>query len=107
MSEQAKVAVVYYSSTGTVYELAKSIVDGAETAGAEVRLRKVHELAADEAIAANSGWASHAAEAQHVAEATAEDILWADAVIFGSPTRFGNSASPLRGRMDDSCPPCA
>jgi NAD(P)H dehydrogenase (quinone) len=52
MSEQVKVAVVYYSSTGTVYQLAKSIVEGAEKAGAEVRLRKVHELAPDEAIAA-------------------------------------------------------
>ncbi len=61
MSEHVKVAVVYYSSTGTVYELAKSIVEGAEKAGAEVRLRKVHELAPDEAIAANAGWASHAA----------------------------------------------
>src|SRR5260221_7129924 len=90
MPEQVKVAVVYYSSTGTVYQLAKSIVEGAEKAGAEVRLRKVHELAPDEAIAANAGWASHAAEAQYVAEATAEDIPWADAVIFGSPTRFGN-----------------
>jgi hypothetical protein len=84
MPEQVKVAVVYYSSTGTVYQLAKSIVEGAEKAGAEVRLRKVHELAPDEAIAANAGWASHVAEAQYVAEATAEDILWADAVIFGS-----------------------
>jgi hypothetical protein len=52
MSEQLKVAVVYYSSTGTVYKLAKSIVEGAEKAGAEVRLRKVHELAPDGAIAA-------------------------------------------------------
>jgi NAD(P)H dehydrogenase (quinone) len=42
-----------------------------------VRLRKVHELAPDEAIGANAGWAIHAAEAQYVAEATAEDILWA------------------------------
>ncbi len=100
MSEQVKVAVVYYSSTGTVYELAKSIVEGAEKAGAEVRLRKVHELAPDEAIAANAGWASHAAEAQHVAEATAGDILWADAVIFGSPTRFGNIASQLKQFID-------
>ena len=100
MSEQVKVAVVYYSSTGTVYELAKSIVEGAEKAGAEVRLRKVHELAPDEAIAANAGWASHAAEAQYVAEATAEDILWADAVIFGSPTRFGNIASQLKQFID-------
>jgi multimeric flavodoxin WrbA len=55
MSEQVKVSGVYYSSTGTVYELAKSITEGAEKAGAEVRLRKVHELAPDEAIAANAG----------------------------------------------------
>src|SRR5258708_18980448 len=100
MPEQVKVAVVYYSSTGTVYQLAKSIVEGAEKAGAEVRLHKFQELAPDEAIAANAGWASHAAEAQYVAEATAEDILWADAVIFGSPTRFGNITSQLKQFID-------
>jgi NAD(P)H dehydrogenase (quinone) len=100
MSESTKVAVVYYSSTGTVYELAKSIVEGAEKAGAEVRLRKVAELAPEEAIASNAGWASHAAETQDVPVATAEDILWADAVIFGSPTRFGNVASQLKQFLD-------
>ncbi len=100
MSEPTEVAVVYYSSTGTVYELAQSIVEGAEKAGAEVRLRKVAELAPDEAIAANAGWASHVAETQDVPVATAEDILWADAVIFGSPTRFGNIASQLKQFLD-------
>jgi NAD(P)H dehydrogenase (quinone) len=100
MSEVTKVAVVYYSSTGTVYELAQSIVEGAEKAGAEVRLRKVAELAPDEAIAANAGWAAHAAQTQDVPVATAEDILWADAVIFGSPTRFGNVASQLKQFLD-------
>lgn len=100
MSEPTKVAVVYYSSTGTVYELAKSIVEGAEKAGAEVRLRKVAELAPEEAIASNAGWAAHAAETQDVPVATAEDILWADAVIFGSPTRFGNVASQLKQFLD-------
>lgn len=100
MPEATKVAVVYYSSTGTVYELAKSIAEGAEKAGAEVRLRKVAELAPDEAIAANAGWASHIAETQDVPVATAEDILWADAVIFGSPTRFGNIASQLKQFLD-------
>jgi len=74
MSGQAKVAVVYYSSTGSVYELAKSIAEGAEKAGAEVRLVKVDELAPDEAIASNQGWASHAAETQDVREATPDDI---------------------------------
>jgi NAD(P)H:quinone oxidoreductase type IV len=100
MTEQVKVAVVYYSSTGTVYELAKSIVEGAEKAGAEVRLRKVHELAPDEAIATNPGWATHVEQTQDVPVATADDLLWADAVIFGSPTRYGNIASQLKQFFD-------
>ncbi len=104
MSEPTKVAVIYYSSTGTVYELAKAIVEGAEKAGAEVRLRKVAELAPAEAIAANAGWASHAAETQDVPEASGEDVLWADAVILGSPTRFGNVASQLKQFLDSLGP---
>ncbi|WP_329135419.1 NAD(P)H:quinone oxidoreductase [Streptomyces sp. NBC_01476] len=100
MSQQVKVAVVYYSSTGNVYELAKSVAEGAEKAGAEVRLLKVHELAPEEAIASNAGWAGHVAETQHVREATPDDITWADAVIFGSPTRFGNVASQLKQFLD-------
>jgi NAD(P)H dehydrogenase (quinone) len=100
MTEQVKVAVVYYSSTGTVYELAKSIVEGAEKAGAEVRLRKVHELAPDEAIATNPGWATHIEQTQDVPVAAVDDLLWADAVIFGSPTRFGNIASQLKQFFD-------
>ncbi|MFF1819767.1 NAD(P)H:quinone oxidoreductase [Kribbella sp. NPDC058245] len=95
-----KIAVIYYSSTGTVYELAKSVVEGAEKAGAEVRLLKVQELAPDEAIASNAGWASHAAETQDVPVATPDDMLWADGVVFGSPTRFGNVASQLKQYLD-------
>lgn len=100
MSPQPKVSVIYYSSTGSVYEIATSIAEGAEKAGAEVRLLKVRELAPDEAIASNVGWATHAAETQHVAEATLDDIIWSDAVIFGTPTRFGNVASQLKQFLD-------
>lgn len=96
----AKVAIVYYSSTGTTYELAKLIAEGAESAGAEVRIRKVHELAPEEAIAANQGWAAHRAETQDVPVATADDVVWADAVVFGTPTRFGNVASQLKQFLD-------
>ena len=45
-----KVAVVYYSATGNVYKLAQAIEEGAKEIGAETRLRKVHELAPEEAI---------------------------------------------------------
>lgn len=100
MPVPAKVAVVYYSSTGTVYELAQSVVAGAKNAGAEVRLLKVPELAPQEAIASNQGWADHVAATQDVPVATTDDLEWADAVVFGTPTRFGNVASQLKQFLD-------
>jgi NAD(P)H:quinone oxidoreductase type IV len=100
MSIGPKVAVVYYSSTGTVHQLAENIAFGAREAGAEVRLLRVAELAPAEAIAANPAWGAHVAATQDVPVATADDILWADAVIFGSPTRFGNVASQLKQFLD-------
>jgi len=100
MPEAAKIAVIYYSATGTVYELARSISAGAEAAGAQVRLRKAAELAPDSAIASNPAWAQHAAATHDIAIATPDDAVWADAIIFGSPTRFGNIASQLKQYID-------
>ena len=95
-----KVSVIYYSATSSVYKLAQQAVEAAEKAGAEVRLRKVHELAPQEAIDSNEGWSKHALETQDVAEATADDVVWADAVIFGTPTRYGNVAAQLKQFFD-------
>jgi NAD(P)H dehydrogenase (quinone) len=100
MAITPKTAVVYYSSTGTVHELAEHIAYGASEAGAEVRLLRVPELAPAEAIAANPTWGAHVESTQHIPFASAEDILWADAVVFGSPTRFGNIASQLKQFID-------
>ncbi len=93
-------SVIYYSATGSVYALAQEAVAAAEKAGAEVRLRKVQELAPQEAIASNEGWSKHALETEDVPVATAEDIIWADAVIFGTPTRYGNIAAQLKQFFD-------
>lgn len=95
-----KVAVIYYSATGNVYKLAQAIKEGAEEAGAEVRLRKVHELAPEEAIKSNQGWADHAEKTQDVPEASMDDLEWADAYIFGTPTRFGNVSAQLKQFID-------
>ncbi len=54
-----KIAVIYYSATGNVYQLARAVAEGAVQAGAEVRLRRVHELAPEEAIAQNPLWKEH------------------------------------------------
>ena len=95
-----KVSVIYYSATGSVYALAQQAVEAAEKAGAEVRLRKVQELAPKEAIAANQGWSDHALLTESVPEATADDVVWADAVVFGTPTRYGNVAAQLKQFFD-------
>lgn len=99
-SARTKVAVVYYSSTGTVHALANDIADGAREAGAEVRLLTVPELAPAEAVAGNPAWAAHRERTKNVPIATADDVVWADAVVFGSPTRFGNIASQLKQFID-------
>src|SRR6266849_4014971 len=95
-----KVAIIYYSATGTTYQLARAVEQGASEAGAEVRFRKVRELAADEAIASNQGWAAHRLESQHVQEATNDDLTWADAIIFGTPTRYGLPTAQLKQFLD-------
>ena len=96
----ANVAVIYYSSTGNTYELAKAIEAGAQAAGAATRLLKVRELAPDEAIASNDGWGKHIAATQHVPEATNADLEWADAYAFGTPTRFGTISAQLKQFID-------
>ncbi len=100
MPDQLKVSIIYYSATGTVYRLAQAIREGAETAGAQVTVKKVRELAPDEAVASNQGWADHRTQTQDVPEATADDIVGADAVILGSPTRYGNVAAQLKQFLD-------
>jgi multimeric flavodoxin WrbA len=48
------------------------------------------------AIVSNQGWAAHRLESQHVPEATLDDLAWADAIIFGTPTRYGLPTAQLK-----------
>ncbi|MER6260053.1 MULTISPECIES: NAD(P)H:quinone oxidoreductase [Streptomyces] len=96
-----RVAVVYYSATGNVHQLAQAVAEGAASRNAEVRLRRVQELAPDTAIDANPAWRSHVDATKHeVQEATLDDLDWATAYAFGTPTRFGNVASQLKQFID-------
>ncbi|MFS4091487.1 NAD(P)H:quinone oxidoreductase [Streptomyces sp. AF1A] len=95
-----KVAVIYYSATGNVHALAQAVAEGAEKAGAEVRLRRVPELAPDEAIDANPAWRNHVEAGKDTDVATLEDLEWADAYALGSPTRYGNVAAQLKQFID-------
>lgn len=95
-----KLAIIYYSSTGTTYQLARALEEGAKKAGAEVRFRKVKELAPQEAINSNEKWKKHLEETKDVQEASVDDLEWADAFILGTPTRFGLPSSQLKQFMD-------
>jgi NAD(P)H dehydrogenase (quinone) len=98
----AKIAIVYYSSTGHHYGLAGAIAEGAEAEGAETRIRKVRELAPDAAIDSRPGWRAHLEATRDVPEAELADLEWADGFAFGSPTRFGLPAAQLKQFLDQT-----
>ena len=98
------VAVIYYSATGNVHALAEAVAEGTSDAGADIRLRRVAELAPDAAIDSNPAWRAHVEATRHIPEATHDDLRWADAYAFGTPTRYGNVSSQLKQLIDTTAP---
>jgi NAD(P)H dehydrogenase (quinone) len=76
--------------------------EGAAGAGAEVRVRLIEENLPPEVIARNPKWQAFVESAKAQPKATLEDLEWADAVAFGSPTRFGNVAAQLKAFLDSA-----
>ncbi|AYE95067.1 NAD(P)H dehydrogenase [Mycobacterium paragordonae] len=95
-----KLAIIYYSATGHGTSMAQRVAAAAEAAGAEVRVRHVAETRDPASFAHNPAWTANYEATKDLPTATGEDIEWADAVIFGSPTRFGSVASQLRDFLD-------
>ncbi|KOP84028.1 NAD(P)H:quinone oxidoreductase [Cytobacillus solani] len=95
-----KLAVIYYSSGGTNFQLAKWAEEGAKDAGAEVKVLKIPETAPQAAIESNPAWKAHTEATKDVPEVTLNDLEWADAIIFSVPTRFGNIASQVQAFID-------
>lgn len=96
------VAVIFYSSTGNTHKLAEAIAAGAKEAGAEVRMRKVPELAPESAIAQNPSWKAYHEATKDEPAASLDDLEWADAYILGTPTRFGNVSAQLKQFIDQT-----
>ena len=95
-----RIAVIYYSATGNVHALARTVAEGAADEGAEVRLRRVAELQEEMLISFKQYWGRHRSELEDQPEAQLEDIEWADGIAFGTPTRFGNVAAQLKVFLD-------
>lgn len=95
-----KLLIVFYSATGSNAQLAKWAQVAGESVGAEVRLRKVHELAPDVAINSNPLWRQNVDACANIPEASSNDLEWADAIIFSAPSRFGIMASQMKQFLD-------
>jgi NAD(P)H dehydrogenase (quinone) len=99
-----KVQVVFYSMFGHVYRMAEAIVEGAkQVPGAEVSLYQVPELLSDDILEKYGAQAAKAALAK-IPVAKPEQLADADAILFGTPTRFGNMAAQMRFFLDQTAP---
>lgn len=97
-----KVHVIFYSMYGHVYRMAEAVLAGAkEVTGAEASLFQVAELTPDAVLEKSGAKAARAAFA-HVPIATMDTLAEPHAIIFGTPTRFGNMAAPMRNYLDQT-----
>jgi NAD(P)H dehydrogenase (quinone) len=96
-SHKPKILVVYYSSYGHIEMMAHAQAEGAARVGAEVEVKRVAELMSSELCAASGFKLEQAAPIAAPAE-----LADYDAVIFGTPTRFGNMAAQMRNFLDQT-----
>jgi len=90
--------IIFYSAHGQIYKMAKAIEQGVrDVEGAEVCLYRLPELGPDDCGAARAGFG-------HVPIAQPERLADADAIFFGTPTRFGNMCAPMRLFIDSAAP---
>jgi NAD(P)H dehydrogenase (quinone) len=92
-----KVLVLYYSSWGHVEAMAKAAAEGAREAGAEVAIKRVPEL-----VPQDVAEKAHYKLAQDAPIATVEELADYDAIIFGTPTRFGMMAAQMKNFLDQT-----
>lgn len=98
---KVNILIAFYSRGGVTESLAKAIASGAEKVGAEVRLRRAKEIVAEDIIQKVPGWpANRDRMTKEYSLPNEDDAEWADGIIFGSPTRFGNTCAELKAYID-------
>jgi NAD(P)H:quinone oxidoreductase type IV len=97
-----KVQIVFYSMYGHIYKMAQAIVEGARgVEGVEVLLYQVAELVSEDVLERTGAKAARAAFA-HVPVIRPDQLTEADAIVFGTPTRFGNMCAQMRNFLDQT-----
>jgi NAD(P)H dehydrogenase (quinone) len=97
-----RVQIVFYSMYGHIYKMAEAVAQGArEVEGVEVNILQVPELMSEEVLEKSGAKAARAAFAK-TPVAVPDDLAAADAIIFGTPTRFGNMCAQMRNFLDQT-----
>ncbi|WOE68815.1 NAD(P)H:quinone oxidoreductase [Hydrogenimonas thermophila] len=97
-----KILVVYYSMYGHIHQMAQAVAEGAKMVeGAEVELRRIPETLSIEVLEKMGAIEPQKAFA-HIPVCTLEELASADAIIFGTPTRFGNMCGQMRQFFDST-----
>nr|WP_320048917.1 NAD(P)H:quinone oxidoreductase [uncultured Desulfuromonas sp.] len=97
-----KIKIIFYSTYGHVYQMAKAVAEGASgVVDTEVTLYRVAELM-DDATVERIGGAETQKAVADIPVATPDILEDADAIIFGTPTRFGNMAAQMRNFLDQT-----
>ncbi len=97
-----KVLVVYYSMYGHVHKMAGAVAEGVRSVkGADVEIKRVPETLSDE-ILQKMGALDFQKSIAHIPICTLDDLASADAIIFGTPTRFGNMCGQMRQFLDST-----
>ena len=95
-----KVLIVHYSMYGHIYRMAEAVAEGVnEVAGCEAVIKRVPETLSSEVLG-KMGALEAGKSMAHIPVATVDDLVAADAVIFGTPTRFGNMCGQMRQFLD-------
>lgn len=97
-----KVLVCFYSTFGHIYKMAEAVADGArDVRNADVDLRRVQETLPEEILRKMGAWDAQK-EFAGIPLCTIEDLASADAIVFGTPTRFGNMSGQMRQFLDST-----
>lgn len=95
-----KIAIIFYTTSGTNHQIALAARDAAEQAGAEVRLRRCAETAPQSVIDGQEAWKSQLEKMQDIPEVSHDDMTWADGYFFSAPTRYGSVPSQMQAFID-------
>ncbi|MFA9443779.1 NAD(P)H:quinone oxidoreductase [Egicoccus sp. AB-alg6-2] len=100
----ARIGIVYHSMYGATYEMANILAEGVSKAGGEGELRRVADPLLPDEVKQMEGVAAAIERQSHVTEATVEELPEFDAIMFGSPTRYGSKTAQLQNFMDQTGP---